>query len=212
MSPTTEQLWQFVASRRQGVLATINNDGSPQLSNVLYVGAADRLVRISTTADRVKARNLARDPRAALHVAGDDFWHYAVAHGTAALSPAATATGDHTTEQLFAVHRAFYGELDRDGFDEDMIANKRLVATLRVTRLHGVMTSACAVVGTRARAAASSSRASSRPRTSARTSRRNATSTPSMPNHAGSASPTANCCTWRRACSTIARAAAVTPD
>lgn len=75
MSTTAERLWQLVASRAQGVLATINKDGSPQLSNVLYVpDAADRLVRISTTADRVKARNLRRDPRAVLHVAGDDFW------------------------------------------------------------------------------------------------------------------------------------------
>jgi PPOX class probable F420-dependent enzyme len=123
------------------VLATINNDGSPQLSNVLYVpDAAERLVRISTTGDRVKARNLRRDPRAVLHVAGDDFWQYAVAHGTAQLSPVAATPCDAATEQLFAVHSAFYGELDRDTFDQEMIAHKRLVATLHVTRLRGIMT------------------------------------------------------------------------
>jgi PPOX class probable F420-dependent enzyme len=143
MSPTAEQLWQLVADRGQGVLATINKDGSPQLSNVLYVpDTADRLVRISTTADRVKARNLRRDPRAVLHVAGDDFWQYAVAHGITALSAVAVAPGDAATDQLFAVHSVFYGDLDRDAFDEEMIANQRLVVTLRVTRLRGIVTNA----------------------------------------------------------------------
>ena len=42
-------------------------------------------MRISTTADRLKARNLARDPRAALHVSGQDFWNYAVAVGDVTL-------------------------------------------------------------------------------------------------------------------------------
>ena len=43
------------------------------------------MVRISTTAYRLKARNLARDPRAALHASGQDFWHYAVAMGDVTL-------------------------------------------------------------------------------------------------------------------------------
>jgi hypothetical protein len=44
---------------RQGVLATVARDGRPQLSNVLYAPDADsRIVRTSTTDDRVKARNL----------------------------------------------------------------------------------------------------------------------------------------------------------
>ena len=77
---TEDDLWQLVEGERQGVLATVAGNGRPQLSNVLYVPGV-RVVRMSTTADRVKARNLARDPRAALHVAGRDFWHYAVARG-----------------------------------------------------------------------------------------------------------------------------------
>jgi PPOX class probable F420-dependent enzyme len=82
-----DDLWRLVAAGRQGVLAT----GRPQLSNVLYLAdAARRVLRISTTARRVKARNLARDPRAALHVSGGDFWQYAVAEGTATLSAVAS--------------------------------------------------------------------------------------------------------------------------
>jgi PPOX class probable F420-dependent enzyme len=91
------------------VLATIKRDGRPQLSNVLYTADSDtRIVRISTTADRVKARNLARDPRASLHVGGDDFWQFAVADGSVVLSAISTTPADAAGMELFAVHSHFY--------------------------------------------------------------------------------------------------------
>jgi PPOX class probable F420-dependent enzyme len=140
MPPTQEQLWELVAGERHGILATIKRDGLPQMSNVLYVvDATSRLVRISTTGDRVKARNLARDPRGALHVPGRDFWHYAVAEGAATLSDVAAEPGDATTDELFAVHSAFYGTLDRTQFDDEMIVNRRLVVRLSVDHLYGVL-------------------------------------------------------------------------
>jgi len=90
-----QELWDLVASRREGVLATIARDGTPQLSNVLYVvDPASRMVRISTTDDRAKARNLARDPRASMHVAGDNFWQYAVMTGAVSLSAVAATRKD----------------------------------------------------------------------------------------------------------------------
>jgi PPOX class probable F420-dependent enzyme len=90
------------------VLATVARDGRPQLSNVLYVPDAEsRLVRMSTTADRLKARNLARDPRAALHVSGRDFWHYALAEGGVTLSAVASSPGDDACRELLAVRAAF---------------------------------------------------------------------------------------------------------
>jgi PPOX class probable F420-dependent enzyme len=108
---TEKDLWQLVVSQREGVLATVARDGRPQLSNVLYIPDADtRMVRMSTTADRVKAQNLARDPRAALHVSGQDFWHYAVAEGDVTLSGVASVPGDDACRQLLEVHAAFYGE------------------------------------------------------------------------------------------------------
>ena len=82
MAAETE-LREMIASRREGVLGTIKRGGLPQQSNILYLPEpGGRTVRISTTADRLKARVLARDPRAVLHVTGDNFWAYAVAEGT----------------------------------------------------------------------------------------------------------------------------------
>ena len=112
--PGQDELWELVAGNQQGVLATVKADGSPQLTNVLYVaGPATRVVRVSTTADRAKGRNLARDPRAVLHVSGEDFWHYAVAEGPVTLSQVAAITGDDAIEELLEVHSCFYGEIDR---------------------------------------------------------------------------------------------------
>jgi PPOX class probable F420-dependent enzyme len=138
---TEADLWQLVMSERQGVLATVARDGRPQLSNVLYEPDVDgRMVRISTTADRLKARNLARDPRAALHVSGQDFWHYAVAEGDVTLSAVASAPDDDACRELLAIHAAFYGDQDAEAVSADLIAARRLVVRLHVSHLYGVMT------------------------------------------------------------------------
>jgi PPOX class probable F420-dependent enzyme len=138
--PDQESLWRLIAARRQGVLATINADGTPQLSNILYVVDDEhQAIRITTTADRVKSRNLARDPRAALHVLGEDFWQFAVAEGDVSLSAIAAAPGDAATQELFEVHSTFYGELDRAAFDLEMIEHKRLIVRLHVNHLYGII-------------------------------------------------------------------------
>jgi PPOX class probable F420-dependent enzyme len=140
MSPSQLELWQIIASRQHGVLATTRADGAPQMSNVLYVPEdATHVLRLSTTADRFKSRNLERDPRAALHVAGDDFWQYAVAQGAVTLSEVAATPGDAATDELFAVHSTFYGQLDRDTFDDEMIRNQRRVVRLHIASLYGVI-------------------------------------------------------------------------
>jgi PPOX class probable F420-dependent enzyme len=67
-------LVKLLQERDLGVLATLKRDGRPQLSNVNYhFDAGSRLIRVSITADRAKARNLRRDPRASVLVLSDDF-------------------------------------------------------------------------------------------------------------------------------------------
>lgn len=137
---TETELWELIASRREGVLAAIRRGGLPQLSNILYLPEpGGRRVRISTTADRLKARVLARDPRAVLHVTGDSFWAYAVAEGHATLTPAAADRGDAACRELLEVHSAFYGPQDEDAFFAEMIARRRLVIQLSLDRVYGVI-------------------------------------------------------------------------
>lgn len=142
--PTETELWDLIAARREGVLGTIKRGGLPQLSNVLYLpDPGGRTVRISTTADRLKARVLARDPRAVLHVTGDNFWAYAVAEGRATLTPAAAEPGDEACRELLEVHSAFYGPQDEDVFFAEMTARRRLVIRLALDRAYGVIATAC---------------------------------------------------------------------
>ncbi|WP_242906996.1 PPOX class F420-dependent oxidoreductase [Actinomadura terrae] len=132
-------LARLLAEHDLGVLATLKRDGRPQLSNVNYhYDAGRRLVRVSVTADRAKARNLARDPRASLHVSSADGWSYTVAEGTAELSAVAADPGDAAVEELISVYRDIRGEHpDWDDYRRAMVADGRLVIRLHVERLYG---------------------------------------------------------------------------
>ena len=134
-----ERLHALLADAHHGVLVTLKADGRPHLSNVGHTyDPANRLLRVSITATRVKTRNLTRDPRASYHVASRDFWHWAVADATAELTPVATDPHDATVEELIDVYRTIAGEHpDWDDFRQAMVRDQRLVAKLRVEHVYG---------------------------------------------------------------------------
>jgi PPOX class probable F420-dependent enzyme len=134
---TKEGLWQIVADRRNGILATINEDGIPQLSNIYYLcDPSSQLVRFSTTTVRVKGRNLIRDPRGALHVPGADFFNFAVVAGSVSLT-VVREPNDAAVEKLFDIHAGLGSTLGRDGFGEKMLADHRMAVELHVERIYG---------------------------------------------------------------------------
>jgi PPOX class probable F420-dependent enzyme len=129
----------FVWARKQGVLTTIRANGRPQLSNILYIPGDDGLLRISITDSRAKTANMRRDPRVSLYVLGDNFWQYVVLEATAELSPVATDPHDDTVEQLIAYYRAGNGEHpDWDDYRAAMVADGRLICTVRPERAYGI--------------------------------------------------------------------------
>ena len=129
----------FARARHQGVLTTQKRDGRPQLSNIAYVVGDDGAVRISVTDGRAKTANLRRDPRASLHVTSDDFWAYVVIEATAELSPVAASPDDATVDALVADYRSVSGEHDDwDEYRRAMVADGRLVVTLRPERAYGM--------------------------------------------------------------------------
>jgi PPOX class probable F420-dependent enzyme len=131
------RLLAVVAANRWGVLATIKRDGRPQLTNVGY-SWDDGLIRISVTADRVKTRNLERDPRLVLHVMGGDLWTWAAVEGTADLSPVAADPHDATVEELITYYRGTAGEHeDWDDYRRAMVADRRLVIRFRPEHVYG---------------------------------------------------------------------------
>jgi PPOX class probable F420-dependent enzyme len=135
-----DKLLEVVAGSREAVLATIRANGRPQLSNVLYTwDPQERTARISTTAVRAKAKNLRRDPRAALYVPGSHFWSYVVADADAELLGPTTSPGDEAGRELLEVHGAFYDGLEEEPFFREMVEHERLVIRLRVSHLYGLV-------------------------------------------------------------------------
>ena len=129
----------FARDRKQGTLATIRSNGRPQLSNIMFVaGEGDRLV-ISVTDTRAKTANLRRDPRASLYVVGDNFYQWVVIEAAAELSPVAADPHDATVDALVAYYRAGVGEHpDWEEYRAAMVADRRLVLTLRPERAYGM--------------------------------------------------------------------------
>jgi PPOX class probable F420-dependent enzyme len=135
-----DKLLAVISCNSIGVLATIKRDGRPQLSNVQYHFDARSLVlQVSVTEPRAKTRNLRRDPRASLLVDADDGWSYAVAEGTAELTPPAAAPDDDTVEALIALYRNIAGEHpDWDEYREAMVTDRRVVLTLPISHVYGM--------------------------------------------------------------------------
>ncbi len=137
---TDSTLHALLAHSSAGVLVTLRRNGRPQLSNVNHVyDPATNLLQISITADRAKAKNLARDPRASYHVTSADFWTWAVADGTAELTPVAAAVDDATVQELVDVYRAIAGKEhpDWNEYRTAMVNDHRLVVRLHVEHVYG---------------------------------------------------------------------------
>ena len=127
-------------ANHQAVLTTIRRDGRPQLSNVSYFFDPRKMViQVSITEPRAKTRNLRRDARASILVSSDDGWSYAVAEGTAIMTPPAADPNDDTVEALIALYRNIAGEHpDWDDYRQAMVTDRRVVLTLPIAHLYGM--------------------------------------------------------------------------
>ncbi|MFJ7961378.1 pyridoxamine 5'-phosphate oxidase family protein [Streptomyces sp. NPDC096319] len=113
---TDQELSELLSQQQFGVLASVRRTGHPHLSTVLYDwNAEERVLRISSTADRLKVRQLRRDPHTSLHVSGPDIWSFAVAEGEAEIVDPADgrAPGEHS------------------------LPDRRVTILVRVSRLYG---------------------------------------------------------------------------
>ena len=133
-----DALSRLLSSQRFGTLASNKSNGHPHLTTMVYSwDAVERIVRFSTTSDRVKVKQLRRDPRAALHVPGGDVWSFAVAEGEAEVSEITTAPGDATGRELLAMIPEAARPQDERAFLEQLVAERRVVIRLKVSRLYG---------------------------------------------------------------------------
>src|SRR3954451_2220193 len=138
MAELTDAARDWLTGRTRAVLITTRADGAPQSSNVLAAFDGTSF-RVSVTADRAKTRNLARDPRAIVHVVGGDFWSYASVSCEATLGAVTTAPGDDAGRALLDTYQSITGEThaNPDEFFAAMVAERRLVLTLMPTHAVG---------------------------------------------------------------------------
>ncbi|MGX1545024.1 PPOX class F420-dependent oxidoreductase [Streptomyces adustus] len=133
-----ESLSDLLGKQQFGTLATVKRDGHPHLTTMLYSwDPGVRVVRFSTTADRIKVGHLRRDPRAALHVQGGDVWSFAVAEGEAEVSAPTTLPGDAVGRELLGMITQAAKPEDEDAFLRQLVAERRVVIRLKVDRLYG---------------------------------------------------------------------------
>src|ERR1700730_6052106 len=59
----SEKVRSFLSERRFAVLATLDKDGSPQLTTMWYLLEDDGTIMMNTKVGRAKERNMRRDPR-----------------------------------------------------------------------------------------------------------------------------------------------------
>jgi PPOX class probable F420-dependent enzyme len=137
--PLSDQALSDLLGRQQfGTLATVKRSGHPHLTTMLYNWDSEaRIVRFSTTADRIKVVHLRRDPRAALHVQGGDMWSFAVAEGEAEVSQITTVPGDAVGRELLGMIPQAAKPEDEDAFLEQLVAERRVIIRLKVGRLYG---------------------------------------------------------------------------
>ena len=122
---------EFLRANHRAVLATSRSDGRPQLSPVTAAVDAEGRVLVSTRETAIKAKNLARDPRATLCVLNDGFFgEWIVIDGTAEIVHLPEAK-----DVIVDYYRRVAGEHpDWDGYREAMRRDQRVILRITITR------------------------------------------------------------------------------
>ncbi len=123
---------EFLHVHHHAVLATTRSDGRPQLSPVTAGVDAEGRILISTRETAIKARNLARDPRASLCLLNDRFFgEWIQAEGTAEIVHLPEAM-----DLLVDYYRRISGEHpDWDDYREAMRRERRVMVRITITRV-----------------------------------------------------------------------------
>ncbi|MFE4965688.1 pyridoxamine 5'-phosphate oxidase family protein [Streptomyces sp. NPDC056660] len=139
--PLSDEALSSLLGRQQfGTLATVKRSGHPHLTTMAYSWDPEaRVLRFSTTADRIKVQHLRRDPRAALHVSGGDVWSFAVAEGEAVVSESTTVPGDAVGRELLGMIPEAGRPEDEAAFLEELVTERRVVIRMNVDRLYGTV-------------------------------------------------------------------------
>jgi PPOX class probable F420-dependent enzyme len=125
---TTEQMNDFLSERRNAIIATLNKNGTPQLTPVIYYWDGTTFY-FTVTKETVKSQNLRRDPRMSVIV--DDVLDHRVviAKGTAQIQE------EDIWEMTSKIIHKYYGQEEGDLYLEQLKKQNRVLLLLTPARL-----------------------------------------------------------------------------
>ena len=133
-----ENVIEFVSANHQAVLTTFRKDGAAQMS-IVTVGPYGDGAGFTTTEDRAKLHNLARNPRCSLLVSKSDWWGYIVLEGHARLLRRGESDETELRDALRGIYRSASGQEhpDWDEYDQAMIDDRRAAVIVVPERIYG---------------------------------------------------------------------------
>ena len=126
----------FIRSMKWASITSLRKDGSPTTSVVFYAVDGDDLL-FSTTKDRIKAKTLKRDSRAAVTVLDEG-----APYRFASVEGRATIVEDNIIPGHIAVNRVMRGVADWQppaGYEETLRAQGRVIIRVTPERVSGVV-------------------------------------------------------------------------
>ena len=126
MAPTAEQE-HIIREERLAILATLQRDGTPQLSPINYVYQDDQIL-ISTTRDRAKCRNVRRNSQVSLCILRQGGRPYVTVFGQAQVEEADIA------ERTAAIFRSISDRPLPDKFGELLAQQGRVLIVVTPER------------------------------------------------------------------------------
>jgi PPOX class probable F420-dependent enzyme len=125
---TTEQINDFLSERRNATIATINKNGMPQLTPVIFYWDGSTFY-VSVTKETIKYKNLKRDSRMSLVVDDVLDHHCVIATGKATLQE--QAIWDMTAKIMYK----YYGLEEGASYLEQLKKQKRVLIVLKPTKI-----------------------------------------------------------------------------
>jgi len=117
----------FLQELRFAVLATINQDGTPQLSTMWYLFEDDGTILMNTKVGRLKERNLRRDPRISICI--EDEYNFLTINGTAQLID----DPERTQHDIYRLSARYHGEEKARSQMQDQFSKETRVSLLLKT-------------------------------------------------------------------------------
>lgn len=135
MAEFSEKQLAYLSYPHYAVLATLNSDGTPQLSTVWFALTDDRRgLFFVIEKGSVKARNLARDPRISVSVPNGG--RYVVASGRAEFDEQQTSAAAQA--DLLKIATRYYGEIEGANQAASFGEKERLTIYLYPEKIYSV--------------------------------------------------------------------------